>query len=44
MDVFLQLEGVGLFTGVQLATTETQEEEGAMQGNYTRTKKMLITQ
>lgn len=43
-DVFLQHEGVGFLTGMQLATAETQKEEGAMQGNYTRTKKMLITQ
>lgn len=43
-DVFLQHEGVGFLTGMQLATAETQKEKGAMQGNYTRTKKMLITQ
>lgn len=41
---FLQHQGVGFLAEMQLATAETQEEEGAMQGNYTRTKKMLITQ
>lgn len=44
MCSFLQHEGVRFLAEMQLATAETQEEEGAMQGNYTRTKKMLITQ
>lgn len=43
-DVFLQHEGVGFLKGMQLATAETPKEKGAMQGSYTRTKKMLTTQ